>query len=87
MRTSALQEIMIGVEDLPIPYAYKAHVLRLVSQVGLLHGVSGIERIDRMLFARGLLKEKLARDQIRDRLISVYHVSRRQAYRIIQDAL
>jgi hypothetical protein len=87
MKASALQEIMVGLDAENMPPDEKLKAMRIVRQVGLLHGVKGIEKIERQIMARGLLDRKVPRPEIRDRLVVAYRVSSSQAYRVIRDAL
>lgn len=84
---AAILEIIEGVEALTVDPAAKREFRRLVRSVGAAHGLSVLERVDRVAFAADLLASRVSRPTIRDRLIAVFDVSRTHAYRIIVDAL
>jgi len=83
----AIQEIIQGLEALDSDPVTKQKFRQLVRAVGAAHGISWIEREDRVSFARELLDLRVSRPTIRDRLIATFEVSRPQAYRIIDSAL
>lgn len=83
----AIQEIMEGVDAIDVDSAAKQKFRQLVSAIGAAHGFEWMERANRIAFARDLLRMRVARPLIRDRLIALYAISRPQAYRIISHAL
>jgi len=87
MRATVLKEIMDGVDFLPLDDNAKLEVKRLVSTIGIAHGVRGLDWPVRIAFARRLLAAKASRPTIRDRLRAAFGISRRQAYRVIDEAV
>jgi hypothetical protein len=87
MRSIAIREILDAVDQLDTDEATKRQFKKLVANIGTMHGVSGIARVERVDYARRLLDAKTSRPTVRDRLIARYELSRRQAYRVIEDAL
>ena len=87
MQSTALVEIMEGIERLDVDLGAKREFSNLVRGIGLAHGCSEIQRQDRTAFARALLVRRVSRPTVRDRLIATFGVSRPQAYRIISTAL
>lgn len=65
----------------------KRQFKQLVVAIGASHGVRGMQQAERLGFAARLLALNTSRSTIRDRLRASYGVSRRHAYRIIDDAL
>jgi len=87
MRSAPILDIMTRLEGLDIDEDARRAVLNLVREVGTQHGIQGIEHADQIAFVRRLLALRVSRPTIRDRLIALHGVSRRQAYRLIHDAL
>lgn len=83
----ALIEILEGVEAIDADAAAKQQFRQLVGAIASAHGYDWIERANRIAFARGLLRTRVSRPEVRDRLIMLYGISRPQAYRIISHAL
>ncbi|KQV50057.1 hypothetical protein [Massilia sp. Root335] len=84
---AALVEILEGVEAIDVDEGAKDKFRQLVGAVANTHGYDWIERASRIDFARGLLRMRVSRPEVRDRLIALYGISRPQAYRIISHAL
>ena len=83
-----IQDIYAGIDTLDIDEGAKQRFREFVRGVRVAHGDGvGIEREDRTAFATSLLGARVPRSEIRDRLISRYDLSRRQAYRVIAEAL
>jgi hypothetical protein len=87
MRSATLQKLIEGVERLDVADSVKHQVRQLVYEICAPHGHAAFDRAARVAYARRLLDMQTSRPTIRDRLIACYQVSRRQAYRIIDDAL
>jgi hypothetical protein len=87
VKSTALKEILEGVDRLQVDNHAKRQFKQLVVAIGASHGVRGMQHVERLGFAHRLLALKTSRSTIRDRLRASYGVSRRQAYRIIDDAL
>lgn len=86
-QATAIQEIMEGVDAIDVEPAAKLKFRQLVGAISAAHGFEWMERANRIAFARDLLRVRVARPVIRDRLIALYAISRPQAYRIISHAL
>ena len=84
---AALLEILEGVEAIDVDATAKQKFRQLVGAIATTHGYDWIERANRIAFARGLLRTRVSRPEVRDRLIVLYGISRPQAYRIISHAL
>jgi hypothetical protein len=87
VKSTALKEILEGVDQLQVDHQAKRQFKQLVVAIGASHGVRGMQQAERLAFAARLLALNTSRATIRDRLRASYGVSRRQAYRIIGDAL
>ena len=87
MKSTALHEILAGLEQIEAEEHVKQKFKQLVCTIGLIHGARGMEHPERIDFAKHLLAAKTSRATIRDRLIARFGVSRSQAYTIISDAL
>jgi hypothetical protein len=86
-QSKPLLDIIDRLPGLDVAETARGKFKRLVYEVGVFYGIRGLDHADRIDFARRLLKQKEARATIRDRLMVRYEVSRRQAYRIIDDGL
>lgn len=86
-RTSPLVEIIGRLEALDVDEAARQVFRGLVLAVGAQHGIKGIERMEQLGYVCRLLDLRVSRPTIRDRLTARYPISRRQAYRLIDDAL
>jgi hypothetical protein len=84
---AAMLEIMEAVDLLDADSAAKSKFRELVRAIGAAHGLRWLEREERVEFARELLRRKVSRPTIRDRLMAFFSISRGQAYRIIDAAL
>jgi hypothetical protein len=87
LRSTAIVEIMTQLDGLDVDEAAKRIFRRLIVKVSATHGITDVDRLDRVAFARRLIDLHVSRATIRDRIIAHYCVSRRQAYRIIDEAL
>ena len=83
----ALIDLVRRLDGLDIDEGSRQAFRGLVLTVGAQHGIKGIERIEQLNFVRRLLVLRVSRPTIRDRLTALYPISRRQAYRLIDDAL
>lgn len=84
---AAIQEILEGIDGIDIDAAARQKVRQLVGAVAATHGFEWFERSTRIAFASDLLRLRVPRPVVRDRLMKLYEVSRPQAYRIISHAL
>lgn len=87
MKSTALHEILAGLERLDADKQAKLQFKRLVMVIGATYGMNGIAHAERVDFARDLLGKRVSRATIRDRLIALFNISRSQAYVVINDAL
>lgn len=87
MRSTAIKEIVDGIDSISVDDSVKRQVKQVVYRVAVFHGVVSIVNADRLEFVRHLLAMKVSSPTIRDRLMARYSLSRRQAYRIIEAAL
>lgn len=83
----ALRRIVAQIDDLDADYLVKRKFKGIVHDICRTHGITGVDRGERIYFAKRLLDERVLRTTIKDRLIARYEVSRSQAYRIIDSAL
>jgi len=83
----ALMKIIEEVDRLDVHEYERRKFKQRITEICSLHGINGIDRGERVCFARHLLDEREPRKAIRDRLRARFDVSRSQAYRIIVDAL
>lgn len=84
--STVLKELMAGVAAIDAGPRAKESFIALIRAVGAAHGHSAVAREDRVRFARDLLRLRVSRPTIRDRLIATYGLSRPQAYRILNKA-
>ncbi|WP_139236723.1 hypothetical protein [Rugamonas rubra] len=90
MRSEAFRDLLDGLNSLDLASVTqqdKDEFRRLIFQVGAAHGVSLLGPDERVRTARQLLDEGLPRPEVRDRLMSRFHVGDSQAYRDITAAL
>lgn len=87
MRSALFLELIDRLEGLDVDDGARRAFRRLLLEIGSRHGISGLERDEQLDFVRGLLALRVSRPTIRDRLMALYSVSRRQAYRLIHEAL
>lgn len=83
----AIQEIFEGVDVIDVDADAKQKFRQLVGAVAATHGYGWIERTERISLARDLMRARVARPVVRDRLMALYGISRPQAYRVISYAL
>jgi hypothetical protein len=83
----ALADIIGQLDCLDVDERARTAFRGLVVAIGMQHGVKGIERIEQLAYVRRLLALRVSRPTIRDRVTARYPVSRRQAYRLIDEAL
>jgi hypothetical protein len=83
----AMQEILEGLDAMDIDSAARQKVRLLVGAIAGAHGFAWIERATRIAHAKDLMRLRVPRPVIRDRLMALYGISRPQAYRIITNAL
>jgi uncharacterized protein (DUF924 family) len=84
---TAVLEIMEAIDVLDVDHAAKQKFRQVVSAVATTHGFDWMERANRITFARQLLGMRVPRPLVRDRLMTLYGISRPQAYRVISYAL
>lgn len=90
MRSEAFQDLLAQLDSIElagITQKDKDEFRRLICQVGAAHGVSQLERDERVRAARQLLDSGVPRAAVRDRLMSRFGVGDSQAYRDIAAAL
>jgi hypothetical protein len=87
MRSAPLIEIISRLEGLDVDDGARAMFRTMVLEVSAQHGLTGFDRGEQLAHIRRLLALHVSRPTIRDRLIAHYGVSRRQAYRLIGEAL
>lgn len=87
MKSSVLHEILAGLERLDADEQAKLQFKRLVMLIGTSYGVSSVAHAERVDYARELLRKRVSRTTIRDRLIALFDISRSQAYVVINDAI
>ena len=87
MRSTPFTDIMARLDALAVDDEARRAFRRLVLEVGAQHGISGLERDEQLAYIRRLLSLRVSRPTIRDRLMALYSVSRRQAYRLIDEAM
>lgn len=87
MRSKPIADIFEQLEELDVDVEAKRLFRRLVLAVSAAHGINEVSRIEQVAYARRLLELRVSRATIRDRMIALYSVSRRQAYRLINEAL
>lgn len=87
MRSAPILDIMARLDGLDIDEGAREAFRNLVLEVGVQHGVTGIDRSEQLAFIRQLLSLRVSRPTIRDRLKARYDISTRQAYRLIEEAL
>lgn len=85
--TELVDGIISGLARIEADESAKRQFLGLVHSLCAAHGIRGVEQTDRIDFARRLHQAGTSRATTRDRLIACYGISRRQAYRIINDSL
>lgn len=86
-QAAAIQEIMEGIEGIDVDPAAKQKFLQLVGAIGTAHGFSWIERANRVAFAKNLMRLRVSRPEVRDRLMALYCISQPSAYRVISHAM
>lgn len=85
--STAILEIMQAIDTVDVDQTAKAKFRQMVGAIAAAHGFDWMERASRIAFAKDLLRMRVARPLIRDRLMALYAISRPQAYRIISHAL
>ncbi|RZI41513.1 hypothetical protein EGT07_18200 [Herbaspirillum sp. HC18] len=87
MRSRVLLEIIAGIESLDLDQSAKTKVKRFIRSVGYANGAVALSKDERIDYARRLLDVGVSRPTARERLMACFEISRRQAYRAINDAL
>lgn len=87
MQSNPLIDIISQLDGLEVDEGARQAFRGLVLAIGTQHGIRGIERMEQLGHVRRLLALRVSRPTIRDRLMARYPISRRQAYRLIDDAL
>jgi hypothetical protein len=87
MRSAPFLEIIDSLEGLDVDDGARQTFHRLLLEIGTRHGISGLERGEQLAFVRRLLALRVSRPTIRDRLMALYGISKRQAYRLIDEGL
>ena len=88
MTAPLFKDLTTGIDGLDLDDNAKEVFRAFLRGLRVTHGdIGGIEREEREAFAADLLVKRVPRCEIRDRLEARFHISRRQAYRVIDDAL
>jgi hypothetical protein len=87
MRSKPIIDIIKQIDDLNVSEDAKRLFLGLVLNVSAAHGIHEVNRIEQITYVCRLLDLRVSRPTIRDRLIAFHSVSRRQAYRLIDEGL
>jgi hypothetical protein len=87
MRSAPFLEIIDRLESLNVDDGARQTFHRLLLEIGTRHGVSGLVHYEQVVFVRKLLGLRVSRPTIRDRLMALYGISQRQAYRLIDEGL
>lgn len=87
MRSEPVLDILDQLAGLDVDDRAKSLFRQLVVDISLAHGIGKVDRAQRVAYARRLLDARVSRATIRDRMMALYAVSRRQAYRLIDEAL
>jgi hypothetical protein len=87
MRSAPFLEIIDRLESLNVDDGARQTFHRLLLEIGARHGINGLVRYEQMVFVRKLLALRVSRPTIRDRLMALYGISKRQAYRLIDEGL
>lgn len=87
MRSAPFLEIIDRLEGLNVDDGARRAFHQLLLEIGTRHGIGGLERHEQLVFVRKLLALRVSRSTIRARLMALYGISRRQAYRLICEAL
>jgi hypothetical protein len=87
MQSKPIIDIIEQLDDLNVGEDAKRLFLALVLNVSAAYGIHKVDRIEQVAYVCRLLDLHVSRPTIRDRLIAFHSVSRRQAYRLIDDAL
>lgn len=82
-----LQEILTAVSQSDLPPQARDQFKQIVMQAGIAHGLRELVHASRVEHARRLVRAGVSRPTVRDRLIALYGMSRRQAYRLIDEAI
>lgn len=88
MTSPLFKDLSEGLDALNLDENAKEIFRAFLRGVRVAHGDGdNIEREERQAFAAHLLASRVPRCEIRDRLEARFHISRRQAYRVIDDVL
>jgi AraC-like DNA-binding protein len=87
MRASDYQQLLARVDTYDLGETEKKIVIDAVRSLAREQGIIVPEHDDRLEFARRLRSIHEPRPAIRDRLMTRFGISRRQAYRVIHDSL
>ena len=88
MTAPLFKDLATGIDSLDLDENAKEVFRAFLRSVRVAHGDGdSIEREERQAFAADLLVKRVPRCKIRDRLEAQFHLSRRQAYRVIEEAL
>ena len=87
MGKAIYQQLLAGLAALDAPAEAKRQFEEMIRHRAALDGMAGIDRQERVQFARHLLDLKESRPVIRDRIMARYGVGRSQAYQAIDQAL
>lgn len=85
--STAVLEIMQAIDAIDVDQAAKQKFRQMVGAIAATHGYGWIERANRIAMARDLLRLRVARPVIGDRLIVAFGISRPQAYRVLSEAM
>jgi len=83
----ALRRISQEIESLEVDDQVRRRFRQLFKDACLAHGVTGVDRDDRVFYARKLIDARISRATARERLMARFEISRRQSYRILNEAL
>ena len=90
MRSDVFRDLLAGLNALDLASVTqhdKDEFRQLIYQVGAAHGICQLARDERVITARRLLDDGLARAVVRNRLMARFHIGDSQAYRDIAAAL
>jgi len=87
MRKATYQQLLDGLASIAASEDTKRQFEELIRRSAALDGVTGLERSERVQFARRLLDLHQPRTIISKRLMVRYEIGRTQAYKAINEAL
>jgi hypothetical protein len=87
MSNDLVKQIITELDAEPLDESTKRVVRHVLARIARRNGETWIDRQERIKFAIDLLGMNVSRSTIRSRLQASFSISRRQAYRVINDAL